>query len=365
MASKQKLPPFILKTYQLVSDPTTDHIVSWDEDGKSFTVWNPSEFSATILPQHFKHNNYCSFVRQLNIYGFHKVHPEKWVFKHENEYFVKGDESQLNKIVRKKQIKRKGKETEEKVTKEKKLDDDKAEQKNDLYSIGFDVTNLKKTNDVLLTELNSLREMYETQSTTVTWLIQELQKTKTEVSEMKSSLLPTTQLRNNQATNYIYPPLSITQSDRIINLSETQRNVTQNTITTTEQRNQIDNRINNSENRINTSDSGINQMEQTQRILDRIESFINPTQPHNMNPTIQLQKPTLYFKEDNTFGYFSDLNNTRNPNMLYNITDIENRTLYGDRIKNDVMTYQLPENFIDNNNNNTQYYHKIYPNGYR
>jgi len=207
--------------------------------------------------------------------------------------------------------------------------------------------------------------MYETQSTTVTWLIQELQKTKTEVSEMKSSLLPTTQLRNNQATNYIYPPLSITQSDRIINLSETQRNVTQNTITTTEQRNQIDNRINNSENRINTSDSGINQMEQTQRILDRIESFINPTQPHNMNPTIQLQKPTLYFKEDNTFGYFSDLNNTRNPNMLYNITDIENRTLYGDRIKNDVMTYQLPENFIDNNNNNTQYYHKIYPNGYR
>lgn len=60
--------PFLTKTFEMVNDPNTNHIVSWNRGGISFVVWDPHSFSATILPLYFKHNNFSSFVRQLNTY---------------------------------------------------------------------------------------------------------------------------------------------------------------------------------------------------------------------------------------------------------------------------------------------------------
>lgn len=62
------IPPFLSKTFDLVDDPSLDAIISWGAKGDSFVVWDSVEFSRLILPRNFKHNNFSSFVRQLNTY---------------------------------------------------------------------------------------------------------------------------------------------------------------------------------------------------------------------------------------------------------------------------------------------------------
>ncbi|MED6151751.1 hypothetical protein PIB30_085442 [Stylosanthes scabra] len=89
-------PPFLTKTFDVVDDPTTNHVVSWSRGGSSFVVWDLHTFSKTLLPKYFKHNNFSSFVRQLNTYGFRKIDPEKWEFA--NEGFIKGHKHLLKTI---------------------------------------------------------------------------------------------------------------------------------------------------------------------------------------------------------------------------------------------------------------------------
>ncbi|KAI9793184.1 MAG: hypothetical protein M1816_000604 [Peltula sp. TS41687] len=99
---------FIHKLYNMLEDPNIQHLISWSTSNESFVMSPSSEF-AKVLSQYFKHTNVSSFVRQLNMYGFHKVSdvfhtgsPETmlWEFKHGNGNFKRGDLMGLREIKR-------------------------------------------------------------------------------------------------------------------------------------------------------------------------------------------------------------------------------------------------------------------------
>lgn len=101
---------FVTKLYQMINDPKSQHFIAWTELGTSFVVSNVGEFSRSILGSHFKHNNFSSFVRQLNMYGFHKINrtpraqrtsttSQTWEFSHPK--FLRARPDLLDAIKRK------------------------------------------------------------------------------------------------------------------------------------------------------------------------------------------------------------------------------------------------------------------------
>ena len=69
---KRRTKSFLSKLYEILNEISYKDIISWNMEGNGILIKNISSLCKIILPKYFKHNNYSSFIRQLNIYGFHK-----------------------------------------------------------------------------------------------------------------------------------------------------------------------------------------------------------------------------------------------------------------------------------------------------
>ena len=70
--TSESIPSFLLKTYEILEvilppsqNPKYSDIICWTKNGEGFIVKKVKEFAENILPTHFRHSNYTSFVRQV------------------------------------------------------------------------------------------------------------------------------------------------------------------------------------------------------------------------------------------------------------------------------------------------------------
>lgn len=109
-AEKRQSSKFVYKLFRMVSDADYQHLISWNRNGTSVMVCNFDEFAKEVLGKHFKHSNFSSFIRQLNMYGFYKVNKtprghrqsvdaQIWEFSHPK--FLRGRPDLLDDIRRK------------------------------------------------------------------------------------------------------------------------------------------------------------------------------------------------------------------------------------------------------------------------
>ena len=98
---KEDSPNFLLKLYTILETPEYQNIIHWSDNGKYFIVQNLHDFTENILNKYYKHNNYSSFVRQLNMYDFHKKrsNQNEHIFQH--KLFTKGQKELIPTIKRK------------------------------------------------------------------------------------------------------------------------------------------------------------------------------------------------------------------------------------------------------------------------
>ena len=90
---------FLLKLYEILNDEQYNKIIHWSQNGSYIVISNVYSLTKKILPIFFNHQNYSSFVRQLNMYNFHKIrtNPDK-----NEQYFI---HESLNKNKSLKEIK--------------------------------------------------------------------------------------------------------------------------------------------------------------------------------------------------------------------------------------------------------------------
>ncbi|KAF7721890.1 stress-responsive transcription factor hsf1 [Apophysomyces ossiformis] len=194
---QRNVAPFLNKVYNIVNDPSTDNLIRWGSDGTSFIIPCHVEFAKQVLPRFFKHGKFTSFVRQLNMYGFHKVphlqqgvlqadsNSEQWEFT--NPHFRRNQPDLLLLITRKKGVSAEDKEIAGSIDLQHILDELSAIKKHQM-SISNQLKTIQRDNQVLWQETVSARERHQRHQDTIDKILRFLASVFS--SEKKSGAIP-------------------------------------------------------------------------------------------------------------------------------------------------------------------------------
>ncbi|KAI9091317.1 hypothetical protein K1719_028128 [Acacia pycnantha] len=180
--------PFLKKCYEMVDDESTDSLISWSKNNDSFIIWDMTEFSVSLLPKYFKHNNFSSFIRQLNIYGFRKTDTDRWEFA--NDDFIRGQKHLLKNILRRKHPHV----ADQRKPLQQQENRDAPSQEVKCYDLWKEVENLKDDKNALTQELVKLRQHQESSKDKLLLLTNRLQGMEKNQQQMLSFLVMAMQI---------------------------------------------------------------------------------------------------------------------------------------------------------------------------
>ncbi|KAH8097809.1 DNA binding protein [Aureococcus anophagefferens] len=66
-------PPQVRTLFSLCNGPFAETLIAWSDDGERIVIADPPRFAEEICPKFFRHKNWTSFSRLLNMYEFHKI----------------------------------------------------------------------------------------------------------------------------------------------------------------------------------------------------------------------------------------------------------------------------------------------------
>jgi hypothetical protein len=173
-------PAFLGKLWKMVNDPSTDHLICWSPSGTSFVIPNQAQFWYELLPLYYKHNNMSSFVRQLNMYGFHKLSTvengtmdsDKDEIQFSHPFFLKDQPELLRNIKRKATTSKSSNENSNKHDELTKVLTDVKQLRGRQASVDSQLNAMKQENALLWREIAILRQKHLKQQKIVNKLIQ-------------------------------------------------------------------------------------------------------------------------------------------------------------------------------------------------
>ncbi|CAK4080024.1 unnamed protein product [Aphanomyces euteiches] len=99
--SRPDVPKFLTQLFDIL-EAESSAVIKWADDGTAVQIIDPARVTNEILPKYFSHNNFQSFQRQLNYFGFRKWTKTKtYICTFSHPYFRRNGRDKLYLIKRK------------------------------------------------------------------------------------------------------------------------------------------------------------------------------------------------------------------------------------------------------------------------